>query len=208
VRVEIAYCKRGLSLDLPGEVHILERTDVPAVADEAAAARDALRQPTGRPPLRELAAAGDRVAIVFSDITRPMPNDCVLPVLLQELAHIPDDDILLINALGTHRPNTPEELEVMLGPQVVQRYRIVQHDAWDEANLVQVGVSDRGYPLQVNRRYLEADVRILTGFVEPHFFAGFSGGPKAVLPGERVEENGKASPSSRLHCLPPGPRPS
>jgi nickel-dependent lactate racemase len=130
-----------------------------------------------------LVQPGDRVAIVFSDITRPMPNDRVLPVLLAELEHVPAADITLINALGTHRANSDDELRTMLGPEVWGRYRVVQHDAWDEAGLVQVGVSDRGYPLQVSRLYLESDVRILTGFVEPHFFAGFSGGPKAVLPG-------------------------
>jgi lactate racemase len=182
-RVHLAYGKTGLDVDLPGAVTILERRPQAAVPDEAAAIREALRAPIGSAPLRDLVKASDSVVIVFSDITRPMPSDRVLPVLLAELGHVPDGNVTLINALGTHRPNTEDELRRMLGPAIVERYRIVQHDAWDEAGLVQVGVSERGYPLKVSRRFLEADARILTGFVEPHFFAGFSGGPKAVLPG-------------------------
>ncbi|MHB0878752.1 MAG: nickel-dependent lactate racemase family protein [Anaerolineae bacterium] len=182
-RVHLAYGKTGLDLDLPGQVTILERKPEAGVADEAMAIRAALRAPIGSAPLRDLVRPSDSVAIVFSDITRPMPSDRVLPVLLAELDHVPDANITLINALGTHRANTAEELRRMLGPGIVDRYRVVQHDAWDEAGLATVGVSERGYPLKVSCRFLDADVRILTGFVEPHFFAGFSGGPKAVLPG-------------------------
>jgi nickel-dependent lactate racemase len=123
------------------------------------------------------------VAIVFSDITRPMPNDRVLPVLLGELSHVPDDRILLINALGTHRPNTKDELVALLGPEIVERYRVLQHDCHDEDALLSLSVTSRGHEIWVNRAYMESTVRILTGFIEPHLFAGFSGGPKAVLPG-------------------------
>jgi nickel-dependent lactate racemase len=126
---------------------------------------------------------GDRVVVVFSDITRPMPNARVLPVLLGELGHIPRDDITLLNALGTHRPNTPQELQAMLGADIVRQYAIQQHDAWDGDALVELGRTSFGHRAQVNRTYCEAGFRILTGFIEPHLFAGFSGGPKAVLPG-------------------------
>jgi len=183
MRVQIDYGKRGLTLDLPGEIHVLQRPETPALLNETAAIREALRHPLSSPALRELVRPHDTVAIVFSDITRPMPNDRVLPVLLDELSHVAPENITLINALGTHRPNTPDELRTMLGDRIVDTFHIVQHDAWDDATLVKVGTSERGYPLRVNRLYLESDVRILTGFVEPHFFAGFSGGPKAVLPG-------------------------
>jgi nickel-dependent lactate racemase len=114
-----------------------------------------------------------------------MPNDRVLPVLLEELARagVPDNHVVLVNALGTHRPQTEDELKIMLGEAVVNRYPIVQHNAWEEATLAPVGKNRAGRTVRVNRTYLEASVRILTGFIEPHFFAGFSGGPKAVLPG-------------------------
>ena len=183
MRVRIAYGRAGLELHLKGDVTVLEQPDAPAIADPPAAIRQALRNPIASQPLRELVRAQDRVAIVFSDITRPMPTQLVLPVLLQELSHVREDNILLINALGTHRPNTAEELELMLGPDVCRRCRIVQHDALDELNLVSVGHSARGYPLLVNRLFVQADCRILTGLVEPHFFAGYSGGAKSVLPG-------------------------
>jgi nickel-dependent lactate racemase len=114
-----------------------------------------------------------------------MPNDRVLPPLLAELtrAGVTDEGIVLINALGAHRPQTEAELRDMLGEEVTERYRIVQHNAWDEDNLVEAARNRAGRPVRVNRIYMEAPTRILTGFIEPHFFAGFSGGPKAVLPG-------------------------
>ena len=111
-----------------------------------------------------------------------MPNDRVLPVLLRELDDMPREHITLINGLGTHRPQTEAELVRMLGQEIVDGYRVLQHDCWDQDNLAPLGRTSFGHEASVNRTYLEADVRILTGFIEPHLFAGFSGGPKAVLP--------------------------
>jgi nickel-dependent lactate racemase len=114
-----------------------------------------------------------------------MPNDRVLPPLLDELAlaGVPDSKITLLNALGTHRPQTETELRQMLGREVAGRYLIVQHDAWADSGLVPVAANSEGRQVRVSRAYMDASVRMLTGFIEPHFFAGFSGGPKAVLPG-------------------------
>lgn len=185
MRVKLAYGRAGLWVDLPDDAVVIEPRFVPGLPDERAALRDALRSPIGTAPLRELVRPDDTVAVVFSDLTRPMPNDRVLPPLLEELARagVPDERIVLINGLGTHRPQTEEELTAMLGAEVVHRYRVLQHDAWDGANLVEVARNHQGRPVRVHRAYVEASVRILTGFIEPHFFAGFSGGPKAVLPG-------------------------
>jgi len=187
MRIQLAYGRDGLWVDLPdgAPVTVVEPRFVPGLPDERAALVRALRSPEGCPPLRDLVQPDDTVAIVFSDLTRPMPNDRVQPVLLEELAlaGVPDEQIVLVNALGTHRPQTDEEMERMLGNVVVDRYRIVQHDAWDDENLVEVGRNRAGRPVRVNRTYVEASKRILTGFIEPHFFAGVSGGPKAVLPG-------------------------
>jgi len=187
MRLRLAYGKEGLEIELPDDapVTVIEPRFVPGLPDEEAAITAALRSPLGAPPLRDLVGAGDTVAIVFSDLTRPMPNDRALPPLLAELnaAGVPDEQIVLINALATHRPQTESELRQMLGDAPVDRYRIVQHDAWDEANLVTVARNGAGRPVRINRFYMESSVRILTGFIEPHFFAGFSGGPKAVLPG-------------------------
>jgi nickel-dependent lactate racemase len=105
-------------------------------------------------------------------------------VVLTELeaAGITRQDITLLNALGTHRPQTESELRMMLGDQIVDNYRCLQHNAFDDTNLVSLGETALGHPVRINRLYLEAEVKVLTGFIEPHFFAGFSGGPKAVLP--------------------------
>ncbi len=182
--VHLAYGKTGLDINVPADARVIEPEYVAGLADERAALIEALRQPIALPPLATLAKPGDRVVIVHTDITRATPNDRILPPLLAELeaAGVRSEDITLLNALGTHRPQTPDELKTMLGEGVVAKYRCLQHDGNDDANLVHVGETRFGHPVRVNRQYAEADVRILSGFIEPHFFAGFSGGPKGVLP--------------------------
>lgn len=184
MKLKLAYGENGLNVELPDSTDVIRSHYVPGLADEPSALRQALRQPIGSRPLAELVRAGQSVVIVHSDITRPTPNDRMLPVLLAELeqAGIARRDITLLNALGTHRPQTDAELRKMLGDQVVENYRCLQHDGNDDANLVSLRVTSNGHPVRLNRRLVEADIRILTGFVEPHFFAGFSGGPKAILP--------------------------
>lgn len=187
MEVQLAYGAQGLVVDLPddGPFTVIESNFVEGIENEPGAVISALRSPVGTPRLRDMVQPDDQIAIVFSDLTRPMPNDRVLPPLLNELrrADVRREQIVLINALGTHRPQTREELVSMLGMEIVGRYQIVQHDAWDESNLVPVIENHAGRMVRVNRAYMEASVRILTGFIEPHLFAGFSGGPKAVLPG-------------------------
>ncbi|MGQ9718161.1 MAG: lactate racemase domain-containing protein [Anaerolineae bacterium] len=139
--VRLACGRRGLTATLPDEgVTVIESRYVSGLPDEAAAIRQALRSPIGSLPLVELVRPTDTVAVVFSDITRPMPNDRVLPVLLEELAWagVPDHHVLLINALATHRPQTEAELRRMLGDGIVDRYRILQHNGWNDAMLVPV----------------------------------------------------------------------
>ncbi len=184
MHVDLAYGRRGLSVNLPDTVDVIRPRYVPGMGDETSAVFQALRNPIGSPPLAELIRSGDKVMIVHTDITRATPNDRILPPLLQELeaCGIRPDDIALLNGLGTHRPQTEAELRAMLGSAIVDHYRCLQHDCHDDPNLVSLGMTSFGNPVRVNRRYLEADVRVLTGFIEPHFFAGFSGGPKAVLP--------------------------
>lgn len=199
MRITLEYGRRGLPLELPpGQATVLEARQVPGLEDEAAALRAALRAPIGARPLRDSVLASDRVAIVFPDITRPMPRERILPVLLEELAHVSRQNITLINAVGTHRPNTPEELERMLGRQIPASYRVVQHNPRAEQDMQYVGTSSFGNPVKINAEFLAADVKILTGFIEPHFFAGFSGGPKAVLLGMASFENIVRNHSARM----------
>ncbi|MHB1130902.1 MAG: nickel-dependent lactate racemase [Chloroflexota bacterium] len=184
MKVRLAYGRSGLEVDLPdANTTVVESRFVPGLPDEAAALRDALRHPIGTPALRELVRPDDTVVIVFSDITRPTPNDRMLPVLLGELAHVPVENVTLLNALGMHRHNDRAELTRMLGEEIVARYRIVNHEAYDKAKLVHLGRTASGNEAWVDGEYMRASVRILTGFIEPHLFAGFSGGAKAVLPG-------------------------
>ena len=158
--------------------------DEPGLGDEAGAITDALRRPLSGPSLADLVAQAGRVAVVFPDLTRPMPNRTVLPPLLAELARcgVPDDRIVLLCATGTHRQATGAEMAELIGLDIVAGYDVIDHDATNDAAHVPVGSVD-GTPVLLQREYVEADVRIITGFVEPHFFAGFSGGPKAVCPG-------------------------
>ncbi len=199
MRVTLEYGQKGLPVELPdGRATVLEARQAPGLADEAEALRAALRAPIGARPLRESVRASDRVAIVFPDITRPLPRDRVLPVLLEEIAHVPRENITLINAVGTHRRNTPEELERMLGHDILTGYRVVQHNPRAEEAMQYVGTSSFGNPVKINAEFLSADVKILTGFIEPHFFAGFSGGPKAVLLGMASFNNILRNHSARM----------
>ncbi len=184
MKVDLNYGRQGLEINLPDAVDVLATHFIPGIPDEAEGIRKALQEPISSPPLSTLVEAGDRVIVVHTDITRATPNERILPVLLDELlsAGIASQDITLLNGLGTHRPQTENELRGMLGDQIVDGYRCLQHDCNDDGNLVSLGETSLGNPVRINRHYMEADVRILTGFIEPHFFAGFSGGPKAILP--------------------------
>ncbi len=188
MRVELAYGRRGTSVEVPDTAEIIVPLDEPGLPDEAAAITATLRRPLHGPPLHDLAAGAARVAVVFPDLTRPMPNRTVLPPLLAELAGagVPDDAITLLCATGTHRQASAAEMEELVGPEIVRRFTIVDHDATDVDAHVSVGSVD-GVPVRLARPYVEADLRVVTGFVEPHFFAGFSGGPKAVCPGLAAE---------------------
>ena len=184
MNITLAYGQTGLKIDLPVNADVLRPRHVPGLPDEAAAIRAALASPIGLPPLAAQVKRGSRVVVAHSDITRATPNQRLLPVLLAELeaAGVRREDITLLNALGTHRKQTPAELRRMLGDAVVEKYRCLQHDAFDDESLVSLGETSFGHPVRLSRTLLEADLKILTGFIEPHFFAGFSGGPKGVLP--------------------------
>jgi nickel-dependent lactate racemase len=183
VKVRLAYGSGGLEVELPEErTTIVEPAYHAGAADEMAALQAALRAPVAGPPLREIARPGQTVAISICDGTRAQPRHLMIPAVLDEL-QVPDSDIVILVATGTHRGNTDEEIRAMLGDEVVSRVRVVNHDARDRDSLVYLGEHGRGVPVWLNRLWVEADVRITTGFVEPHFFAGFSGGPKLVAPG-------------------------
>jgi len=183
--VDLAYGTTGLAVDLPEErTRVVAPLHQLAAPDPFAEVRRALRMPVAGPPLRDRVRRGQRVAIAICDGTRAQPRHIVIPVVLEELADVLDlDDVTVLVATGTHRGNTPAELEAMLGRSVLEAVRVVNHDARDRSSLVDLGRFGDDVPVLLNREWVEADVRITTGFVEPHFFAGFSGGPKLVAPG-------------------------
>ena len=184
MNITLAYGQTGLNIDLPDSADVLRPRHATGLPDEASAIRAALASPIGSPALADRVKPGQRVVVAHTDITRATPNERILPVLLAELeaAGVRRENITLLNALGTHRAQTPAELRRMLGDSIVEKYRCLQHDAYDDANLVSLGETSFGHPVRLSRTLLDADFKILTGFIEPHFFAGFSGGPKGVLP--------------------------
>ena len=184
VRVRLDYGTEGLEVDLPGErTTIIEPMPRPGVADVRATLLQAIRSPLGRAPLRDLVKPGQRVAISVCDVTRAQPRQEMLQALFEEMPQVRAEDVTILIATGTHRSNSAEELERMLGRDIASRYRVVNHDSRNPSMLARVGTTSTGVQVYLNREWLDADVRITTGFVEPHFFAGFSGGPKMVAPG-------------------------
>lgn len=174
MRVSLAYGRDGLVVDLP-DGDVIEPVEQPPLPDELAALRRAVR------PVRELAGRGASVGISVCDVTRPFPAARVLPVLLEQLEAA---RVTVFVATGTHRLCTQDELERMLGPDVLRACRVVQHDAFDRSRHASLGpIGETGAEALVEGEFLEQEVRITTGFIEPHFFAGFSGGPKMVAPG-------------------------
>jgi len=184
MKVELAYGQGHLSVEFPDDRStVIAPTHTPGLPDERAAVIRALENPIAAQPLRAQIKPTDRVCIVFTDITRATPNHRLIPWLLAHLAEVPRENITLLNSLGTHRPNTKAELEKMLTPEVVANYRVLNHEPDDPDAHVQFGVTRAGEPALINKHLATADVRIVTGFIEPHFFAGFSGGPKGIMPG-------------------------
>lgn len=183
IKTDLLYGKEGLSLNLPEQSFIIEPKNLPKIEDEKEAIRQALRNPIGAPSLKESVKSTDTVSIVISDITRPTPNDLLVPLLIEEMDHVPLENFVIINGTGTHRDQTREEFIQMLGPWVVDNIRIINNNCHDKETLVNLGRSKFGCDVYLNKEFVESDFRIVTGFIEPHFFAGFSGGPKAIMPG-------------------------
>jgi nickel-dependent lactate racemase len=183
--IRLAYGKSGIDLKTNNDwnVKVIEPHFAQGLNNPANVITQALLNPLGSVPLHQAVKPGDKVGIIFNDITRPTPNKLIIETILKELEHIPQSSVILFNALGTHRPNTNEEMRSMIGGYLVDTFRIVQNDAFDE-NLVElVGISSFGHEIWINKELMSCDIKILTGFIEPHFFAGFSGGGKAIMPG-------------------------
>lgn len=187
MRIQLDYGRTGLEVNLPDDrvVGPLAIRPAPPLPDPARAIADTLAHPVGTPPLAELARGRRNACILVCDITRPVPNRLILPPLLRTLEAngLPREHILILVATGLHRPNEGAELEELVGPEVVARYRVENHHGKANAEHDFLGVTPNGVPVWLDARYVRADLKITTGLIEPHLMAGYSGGRKVICPG-------------------------
>jgi len=184
MRVALLCGQGTLKVDIPETVRVLEMKPLAGLPDPDIAVREAISNPTGSPPLSEVARGRRSACVVISDVTRPVPNRMILPPVLKtiEASGIPRSKITILIATGMHRPNLGEELESMVGRDIMTRYNIVNHFCRKSEEYRKIDEIE-GASIEINRHYLDADLKILTGLIEPHFYAGYSGGRKAILPG-------------------------
>lgn len=214
---EVAYGKNNLSFDLLQEMEGLEvnPTIVPPLPSPAKALVNALEDPLDSPALSALVRPENRICIVVPDTTRPFPTQELLAVVLDHLTKcgLPDEQVEIAIAYGLHRPLTQEEKTKALGHEVVSRYRIVDHDATDRQNLIDLGKTASGVPVVLHRAVATADLVLALGVVEPHQYAGYSGGAKTVAIGMAGAETIQAThgitfldhPGTRLDRLQDNP---
>lgn len=186
--VEFPYGRDKVAYDFEGEklegVLVSALHGYRAEADGMTLVRRAMEAPIGSPRLGELAREKKKIVIIASDHTRPVPSKVIIPPMLEEIREAsPEAEITILIATGCHRETTREELVNKFGEQIVDRERIVIHDCTETDKLVNIGTLPSGGELWINRLAYEADLLVAEGFIEPHFFAGFSGGRKSVLPG-------------------------
>lgn len=188
MNVTLDYGKTGLSVSLPEDRLLAPpltiRESVP-LTDPDSAIESAYASPIGTPPLAELARGKTSACIVICDITRPVPNEALLTPMLRilEASGIPRDGITILIATGLHRPNEGEELVELVGRRIAETYRCVNHFGKDLASHRYLGTTPNGVPAWIDARYLDAELKITVGLIEPHLMAGYSGGRKLICPG-------------------------
>ncbi|MCS6952056.1 MAG: nickel-dependent lactate racemase [Bryobacteraceae bacterium] len=202
MRVELAFGKTGLLVDLPPgfRYRVLEARSAQPLPDPEGAVQEALDRPLASPSLTELARGKRTAAVAVCDITRPAPNRIVLPPLLERLhrAGIGPDGVTILIATGLHRAATAAEIEEILGPDTAARYHVANHDARNLSEHRFVGRTGSGTPVYIDERFLAADLHITLGFIEPHLMLGFSGGRKLIAPGLAARETIEVLHSSRF----------
>ncbi|MDZ4779816.1 MAG: nickel-dependent lactate racemase [Planctomycetia bacterium] len=187
MRFKLEYGKTGLEVDLPAEriVRTLGYKNATPLPDPRGSLQACLAQPTGSPPLAEIARGRKSACVVICDITRPVPNELILGEILPtlEAAGIPREAITILIATGLHRPNEGEELIELVGERIARDYRCENHHGQVLEEHTYLGESPRGVPMWIDSRYIDADLKITIGLIEPHLMAGFSGGRKLICPG-------------------------
>jgi nickel-dependent lactate racemase len=183
MKLKLDYGETGLAIEVPEGATVIEPLYVPPVSDPIGTLIAAIKSPIGKPPLRALVRPGQKIAVSVCDITRAQPRQAMVEALFSEMPGVRLEDVTIFIATGTHRRNTEEEIERMVGREFAHGCRIICHDARDTASLIHAGNTSTGVRVLLNREWTGSEFKITTGFVEPHFFAGFSGGPKMVAPG-------------------------
>lgn len=182
--MEFLYGKSKVTIDIPEDTMCIEKKLMETIQDVQGDVRRALEAPISSRPLVEIARGKKHAVIVVSDHTRPVPNAQILPPILSALDKAGVDDITILVATGIHAPMTKEAHEEILGVDMVAKYRVINHNALNMDEMAYLGKTpELGIPVYVNRLYMQADLKILTGLIEPHFMAGYSGGRKSVCPG-------------------------
>ena len=207
MEIKFPYGKEHLSYDFSGEKLLGALTSsihgYTAKADGLTLVREAMANPYGSAKLSELARGKNKVVLIASDHTRPVPSRVIVPPMLAEIREgNPDADITILIATGCHRYTTREELVAKFGEEIVANEKIVVHVSTDEDSLVTIGTLPSGGTLRINKLAAEADLLVSEGFIEPHFFAGFSGGRKSVLPGICSRETVMANHCSEFIASP------
>lgn len=192
MRVDFAFGKSGLSLELPEgfRYRVLEARSAVPLGDPRAAIEQAIDSPIASPSLAEIAAGKASAAIAVCDITRPVPNRDILPPVLARLeaAGISRGKITILIATGLHRPATEDEIREICGDDIPQKYRVVNHHARELSEHLYLGRTESGTPVYIDARFVSADLRMTLGFIEPHLMLGYSGGRKLVAPGLAAAE--------------------
>lgn len=187
MQVDMRYGHGTVAVEIPDKnlAGVLETAPSVPLDDSDVAVQAAISEPISSPPLSKLAEERNSACIVISDITRPVPNKIILPPILKtlEMAGISREKITILIATGIHRPNEGKELEEMVGRVIMDSYRIVNHFSQESETHTYLGKTNNDTPVYIDSTYLAADLKIVTGLIEPHLMAGYSGGRKAVCPG-------------------------
>ncbi len=184
MKAKILCGEKELEIEVPEDAIMLNPNPAAPLPNPEKCVQDAISNPIGAPPLAQVAQGRKNACVVISDITRPVPNKIILPPILNTLesSGIARENIVILIATGMHRPNLDQELEQMVGAEIMANYRIENHYCRKAEDLRHIADID-GAAIEINKHYLDADLKILTGLIEPHMYAGYSGGRKSILPG-------------------------
>jgi len=188
MKISVPYGETFLEADVQNnlDISVLKPVDIGPLGDQNTLLKKAIQNPIGSSRLSEIVQKGGKICIVVNDITRKTPTKIILKEIIEEINinyRIPDKNITILIATGNHRSNTPEEIEKIVGKEYLNRFKVVNHNARSDKDLIFLETTSRGVPIQINRYFVESEVKILTGTIRPHQSAGYSGGRKSVLPG-------------------------